>query len=178
MTETTTKALEKINTKALARFLSIAGVATFLPFYIHLQWVTGPIVNALLIIALFLVGRKSALVLCIVPSLMALAGGLLPAVLAPVVPFIILGNILFVFIIDRLYLVLKNDLRGYWLALAAAAAVKYFFLALSSNFVIGFLIKKELMVAVARMLSWTQLFTALTGGMLAWIFLKFLRRVS
>ncbi|MCD4762172.1 iron hydrogenase, partial [bacterium] len=80
----------KVNTRAIARFLALAGVASALPMFIHLQWLTGPLVNAILILALFLIGIRSALVLCMIPSLMALASGLLPAVLAPVVPFIMI----------------------------------------------------------------------------------------
>ncbi|HMB66218.1 MAG TPA: hypothetical protein VKO42_05055, partial [Patescibacteria group bacterium] len=93
-------ALVRANYQALANFLVLAGVVTFLPFVYHVQFVTGPIINAVFVLSLFLLGIRSAVVIALVPSLMALSGGLLPAVLAPAVPFIMIGNIIFIFIID------------------------------------------------------------------------------
>ena len=95
--------LEKVNAQALTAFIGLAGIATALPFFIHLQWITGPIINAIFILVLFLVGIRSALVVALIPSLMALSGGLLPAILAPVVPFIMIGNAIYVLAIDRIY---------------------------------------------------------------------------
>ena len=105
--------LDKVNTQNLAKFIILAGVALFLPFLIHLQWITGPIINALLILILFLVGIRSALVVALIPSLMALAGGLLPAVLAPAVPFIMISNVIYILTIDRFYDRSKNSETGY-----------------------------------------------------------------
>ena len=50
------KVMAQVNTRAIAQFLGLASVATILLFFIHLQWITGPLVNAILIILLFLVG--------------------------------------------------------------------------------------------------------------------------
>jgi len=96
MIYTEEQTMARVNVWAIAQFLGLAGVATLLPFFIHLQWITGPVINAILILILFLVGIRSALVVCLIPSLMALAGGLLPAILAPVIPFIMISNVIFV----------------------------------------------------------------------------------
>src|SRR5680860_819998 len=95
--------LAEVNTKALINFLALAGTATILPFFIHVQLFTGPIINAIFVIALFLVGIRSALIICLIPSLMALSGGLIPAILAPVTPFIMISNAIFVLAIDWFY---------------------------------------------------------------------------
>jgi len=160
----------------MTQFIALAGIASILPFYIHLQWVTGPIVNAILIIVLMLIGIRSALVLCLVPSLMALAGGLLPAILAPAVPFIMLGNVIFVLTVDYLYNYAKNAQTGYWLGVIAAAGLKFLFLLVSVNFITELLVKQELAAKIAQIMSWPQFATALAGGLIAWAVLKWLKR--
>jgi len=188
------QAMARVNIRAMTQFLSLAGVATILPFFIHLQWVTGPIVNAILIIALFLVGIRSALVICLLPSLMALSGGLLPAILAPVVPFIMIGNVIFVLSIDWIYnnriklaTILRSgsdhanvnneENKNYWLGIIVGAGLKFIFLFASINFISRLLIKQELAVKVAQMMSWPQMATAVAGGMIAWVALKWLKRI-
>ena len=170
-------ALVRVNARAIAQFLGLAGVATTLPFFIHLQWVTGPIINAILIITLFLVGIRSALVVCLVPSLMALSGGLLPAVLAPVIPFIMISNVVLVLSVDYFYNAFRNNRRGYWLGVITGALLKFIFLYLSVIWISKLLIKQELVAKVAQMMSWPQFATAVIGGMIAWLVLKWLRRL-
>ncbi len=163
--------------RTAAIFLAIAGSATLLPLFLHIQWMTGPFVNAMLIIMLFLVGIRSALVLCMLPSLAALAGGLLPAPLAPVVPFIMIGNAIYILLIEFFYSRSKDQEKGYWYGVAAGSAGKFLFLYGSVTIIVRLVLKQELAVKVAQMMSWPQLATAATGGMLAWIFLKWIRRI-
>jgi hypothetical protein len=177
MTQIRIKALDSVNVKSITSFITLSGIAIFLPFFIHLQWITGPIVNAILIITLFLVGIRSAMVLAFVPSLMALSGGLLPAVLAPVVPFIMISNIIFVLAIDYIYQNFKDANRGYWLGIVVGAGLKFIFLILSVNFISKLLIKQGLVAKVAQMMSWPQFATAVVGGMIAWVVLKWLKRL-
>ncbi len=169
--------LTKANTRALTSFIVLAGIATISPFYLHLQWITGPIINAIFILALFLVGIRSALIICLVPSLMALSGGLIPAILAPIVPFIMIGNAIFVLSVERIYEASKNINHGYWLGVVVGSGVKFLFLFFSVNFITKLLIKRELATAVAQMMSWPQFATAVMGGMIAWVILKWLKRL-
>ncbi len=168
--------LEKVNAQALTAFIGLAGIATALPFFIHLQWITGPIINAIFILVLFLVGIRSALVVALIPSLMALSGGLLPAILAPVVPFIMIGNAIYVLAIDRIYDWSKNSVSGYFKGILAGSILKFAFLYLSVSWIAKLLIKQELAAAVAKMMSWPQLVTAIIGGAIAWVILKWLKR--
>jgi len=177
MSQQNFKSLTAVNVKALTSFVMLSGIAIFLPFFIHLQWITGPIVNAILIITLFLVGIRSAMVLAFVPSLMALSGGLLPAVLAPAVPFIMISNIIFILTVDYIYHNFKDENKGYWLGIVVGAGLKFIFLILSVNFIAKLLIKQELVVKVAQMMSWSQFATAVLGGMIAWAILKWLKRI-
>lgn len=168
--------LAKVNVQSMTRFIALAGVALILPFFIHLQWISGPIINAILILILFLVGIRSAMIVALVPSLMALAGGLLPAILSPVVPFIMISNAIFVLSIDRIYDWSKNSSQGYWIGVLTGAVLKFLFLYISVSFITKLLIKQELAVKVAQMMSWPQLATAILGGMIAWVILKWLKR--
>jgi riboflavin transporter len=167
----------KVNTAAIAQLLGLSLTATFLPFVIHIQWVTGPLVNALLILILFIVGLRSALVMCFVPSLMALAGGLLPFALAPVIPFIMLGNVVFILAVDYFYKSAKKEINGFWIGVAIGAALKYLFIWFNANLMVTYFMHNELGVAMARLVSWPQFATAVAGGAIAWVILKWLKRI-
>ena len=115
--------------------------------------------------------------MCLVPSLMALAGGLLPAVLAPAVPFIMIGNVIYVLCIDWIYDNCKNNAEGYWWGVIVGSIIKFSFLLVSVNIISKLVIKNELVIKVAQMFSWPQLATAIIGGMIAWVVLRQLNRI-
>jgi hypothetical protein len=171
------QALAGVSVKTATTFLALAGLALALPFFIHLQLLTGPIVNAILILLLFLVDIRAALLVALIPSMMALAGGLLPAVLAPAVPFIMVSNAIFVLTIDQIYNRMKNERQGYWLGVIMGAGLKFIFLFSSVSLISKLLIKQELAAKVAQMMSWPQFATAVAGGVIAWVVLKWLKRI-
>lgn len=88
--------------------------------------------------------------------------GLLPMVMAPMVPFIIMGNFLLVYIFSLLR---KNN---FFLGLIPAALLKFSFLFLVSNFLISFFVKQAIADKIAVMMSYPQLITALMGGIIAY----------
>lgn len=165
------------NTKSVAQFIALAGLATGLPFFIHLQLLTGLIINAILIIILFVVGYRAAVVTSLIPSIMAVAGGLVPMVLAPAMPFIMLSNIIFVTVIDLLFKRGKEDEKAYWQGMVVGAAAKFLFLYTLSLFVIKYLIKPGFVAKAVQMFGWVQFATALAGGIIAYAVLKFLKRI-
>ncbi len=138
------------------------------PALIHQQFVTGPIVNAALLVCAIIVGGPEAAVLGIIPSAIAVVRGTLPAILVPVVPFIAASNLLLVFAFASLYRF------SAWGAMLVAALLKFGFLCLVSAFVVPSLVPQAAPVATL-MLSWPQLVTALAGGLIA---LAVLRRRS
>jgi hypothetical protein len=99
---------------------------------------------------------------------MALSGGLLPAILAPVVPFIMIGNMILILCVDWCYNNFEDKVKGYWFGVIAGATLKFLFLFLSVNIISGLLIKQELAIKVAQMMSWPQFYTAVIGGIIAW----------
>jgi hypothetical protein len=172
---TSTRVWEQVDALWLTRFLGLSAMAIFLPFFIHLPWLTGPLVNAILILVLLLTGFRSAILVSCLPSLMALSGGLLPAVLAPAIPFIMISNIIFVVMIDWSYQRAKTDFSGYWLGVLSGAFLKFVFLFFSVNILAAFFIKAPVLSLVVKMFGWSQLVTALAGGLIAWGVLKFLK---
>lgn len=152
--------------KKFAVFSTLLGIAVLLPALIHSQAITGPIVNATLFLATFLFSPHIAILIGLLPSLVALATGLLPAPLAPMIPFIIIGNTILILVFY--YLKKKN----FWLGVTLASLLKFLFLFSTSSLVIGLLLKKELAKNVALMMNWPQLITALFGGVIAYFVLK------
>lgn len=177
MLYTKEKALVQVNKAVIVQFLFLTGLASVMPFYIHVQWITGPIINAILLITLFLLGIRSAFLVCLIPSLMAFSGGLLPPVLAPVIPFIMIGNIIYVMVTEFVYNYFKDNYKGFFVGFVSGSILKFIFLFLSVNLIGKLLIKQELIFKVAQMMSWTQLVTALSGGMIAFVILKWLKRI-
>ena len=152
--------------------MGLASVAVFLPYLAPSQWITGPIVNAVLILTLLKFGLRNAISVAIAPSLVALSSGLLPVVLAPIVPFIIFGNMILILCVDWAYHSFKDKTKGYWTGVIVGATLKFLFLFLSINIISGLLIKQELVAKVAQMMSWPQFYTAVIGGVIAWGVLK------
>lgn len=158
-------ALDKGRVVSLTQFVALVGIATVVPLF-HQQMITGPIVNATLFVAAALLGTQMAVFVGLIPSIIALSVGTLPAPLAPMVPYIMLSNAILILAFNAF------REKQYWLAVGVASLFKFAFLWSMSSIVIGLLMKKELAESVALMMSWPQLLTALLGGMLAAIFLK------
>jgi len=143
-------------------FVAIVAVAPF----VKQQFIVGPVVNATLFISAATLGISGAIMVGLVPSVISISVGLLPAVLAPMIPFIMISNAILVSVFAPL------RKRSFFLGVVAASVVKYLFLYATSSVVISLLLKKELAHQVALMMSWPQLLTALLGGILAFFFLK------
>jgi len=144
----------------LATLIAIATLAPVIGG--HHQWLTGPIVNATLYLAVILNGTSDALMVGMIPSTVALSVGLLPTVLAPLIPFIVLGNSLLVLAFNRL------RPSGFLPAVVIASFAKYAFLALSSSLVTRLILNEKAALGAAQMLTWPQFFTALMGGLIAY----------
>ncbi len=168
--------LVKANLIIQARLILLLGLAFLIPFYFNIQWVSGPLINAILIIILFLSKRSTAFAASFIPSLAAIAGGLMPMAILPMVPIIIAGNILFIFIIDLIYNRSKDGIKGYWYGVGLGSMAKFIFLGLTVNFFAPIFLKNILLAKIINLFSWPQLATALSGGVIAWAFLKWLKR--
>ncbi len=154
---------------AAVRFLALLAVASLAPA-LDAQALTGTLVNAALFLAVALLGVGPALLLGILPSVISSVTGLLPAALWPMVPFIILSNALLVVSFRAC------GRQSYWRGVLAGSVLKFILLAGTSSFVIGAFVSQPVADKLALMMSWPQLFTALTGGILAHFVLGVVRR--
>lgn len=155
---------------AIAQFAALLGIAVLAPL-LYSQPVTGAIVNATLFVSAVLLGTQSAILIGLIPSLIALSVGLLPIALAPMVPFIITGNAILILVFG--FFKKKN----YWLGVISAGVLKFLFLFSSSSIVIDLILKKEIAQKAAAMMSLPQLFTALAGGAIAYLILKSVKKI-
>jgi hypothetical protein len=165
MNNTKVLAINREKIISLSVFLSLICIASIVPLF-HRQNITGPIVNATLFISTFTLGAQAGIALGLIPSVIALSAGLLAPVLAPMVPFIMISNSILVLVFDAL----KN--KNYWLRVIASSFLKFIFLYATSSVVINLLLKKEVAAQVAIMMSWPQLFTAVGGGILAYLIFR------
>lgn len=160
-----------ITKESVITFVVLLGIATAAPLC-HNQFITGPIVNATLLVAVALLGIRDGILIGLIPSSIALAVGLLPPVLAPMIPFIIVGNAILVLTFGYL----RN--KNYWLGLVSGSVLKFAFLFGTSSVVTSLLVNQKVAANVAVMMSWPQLVTALAGGLLAYGFLQGTKKLS
>ena len=147
----------------VAKFAGVLALALLIPSLGLDQMFTGPLVNALLIATTITLGLPAAVMAGALPSVASLVRGLLPLPMAAMVPYIILGNAALVTLIALLHR------RNYWLALGAAAVVKLGLLFSAVTYLV------TVPPALAGMMQWPQLYTALLGGVIAWAVLGLYR---
>lgn len=123
------------------------------------QPITGPVVNFILLFTVVLNGFYSSMVIGSLSPLIAFSRGILPAPLGPMIPFIILGNLVYiaVFAIARR----KNKKPLYQLlAVVLASVLKYLVLSSAVKFFVA------VPAPIAQAMSFPQLITALLGGLI------------
>ncbi|MEH6452536.1 MAG: hypothetical protein V7782_05770 [Psychromonas sp.] len=143
------------------RFLLLFALITVIPLVTHNQWITGTLVNAILILSYQLLGIRRALFLAFIPSIAALTTGLLPLALVPIIPFIVTSNIILLLIFYWLENV--NEL----LKITLAAFFKFAFLYISTHFITQFFLFDMQYSGVFILMSWHQFMTAAMGGIVA-----------
>lgn len=196
--EAGTVSLENYGTTGLFRFAFLSAVVLVSPL-VFSQPITGSFVNAALFLSAAYFGfRKESFAIAVVPSVVALATGQLPMAFAPLVPFIVTGNLLLVYLAalgfrngfshpspykatelpsGRGAQDLIGASRSYVTTAIVAAVAKSALL-----FAVGVTFSGTLYsgTAVAGMMltmfGWLQLATALAGAVIAFGVLKMLRR--
>ncbi len=165
-----TLTLNKSNVIVISKFAILLAIAAGLPALVHIQAITGPIVNATLFLAVALLGVQSALFIGLIPSVIALSVGLLPSPLAPMVPFIMLSNAILIITFSQL----KE--KNFWLGVASGSILKFLFLFATSFLMTRLIANEQIAQKAASLLSWPQLVTALAGGIIAYLILKIIKR--
>lgn len=153
-------------TNTLTRAAILLGIALVFQFVKMGQFVTGSGINAVLIVAASICGAPWAAAIGAITPFMAVILGVQPPALIPVVPFIIVGNIIYAvaFSLIKKY----NKISG----VIAAALLKFALLYFAVNFFVS--VKPPIKAA----LSFPQLVTALMGGLIALVLIKILESVE
>jgi len=165
MSNTKILAIDRTKINILIQFIVLTVIAVIAPL-IGQQAITGPIVNATLFISTVLLGVRAGILIGLLPSIIALSIGLFPSVLAPMLAFVMTGNVILVIVFDYL------RKRNFWFGVVGASVLKFIFLFVSSSIVVNLIIKTELASRVVNIMSFPQLFTALAGGVLAYLVVK------
>lgn len=147
----------------------LAVVALF-PMFSHSQFITGPIVNATLFLSTVFLGPVATILLSVVSSPIALLTGTLPIFLAPMIPFIILGNIALVIVFQRV------RERNFFGAVVLASMVKFGILFGISMFLMPAIVPDSIARSLSLMMGLPQLLTALLGGFIAFLGLSWIRK--
>lgn len=153
-----------------ARFALALAAALAIPNMGLPQYVTGPLVNALLLLTLEWCGLGQAMAVGMLTPVSAALRGVLPLPLWVMMPFIAVGNAAFV----GVFSLLRRRSPG--LALVAAAVVKFAWLYAAVTALVvwplhvavgGNVAAVAIPQAMVAMMRWPQLGTALAGGLLA-----------
>ncbi|MGI6684536.1 MAG: ECF transporter S component [Bacillota bacterium] len=134
------------------------------------SYITGPVVNAVLILATIFSSVISAVIIGCITPVVALFTGIIPPAALPLVPVIAAANITLAIVF---YLIDKFNRYCAWLG---AAAAKFGIFYLSLNFLLG-LIGVQVPAPMIAAFQIPQLYTALAGGFLAIIIARYLKGV-
>jgi len=135
------------------------------------QLITGTLVNMLLVLSVFLFGLNGAFLIVFIPSMISWFLGLLPLAMGPMIPFIFVGNFIFIAGINMM----KG--KNYWLAGFVAAIAKAAFLFGSSYILFNFFLGGASAKIAASMMGYMQILTACLGVVLAFGVLKIMKRI-
>jgi len=159
-----------IKKEVVVIFIALISVAVGAPLLFKQQFITGPIVNATLILGTVLLSSREGILIGLLPSTIALGAGIISPVLAPMIPFVILGNAILVLTFTYLSKV------NYWLGAIAGSALKFAFLYFTSTLVIKLVVNQQVAPAIAQTMNWPQLVTALAGSIIAFAILKVVKK--
>ncbi|MGO1370461.1 MAG: ECF transporter S component [Senegalia sp. (in: firmicutes)] len=162
-----------MDTKKLVRTALLLALALVfqIGFRQFAQPIVGPLLNMTLILAALMIGPTSAVIIGTLTPIIAFSVGIIG--LAPLIPIIVIGNILFVlafFYINNINMKYSN-----WIALVISALIKFGFLALSVRMILPLFIPKVPMPIIAAF-TLPQLYTAIIGGILAIVIYPLINR--
>lgn len=143
------------------------------------QLVTGSIVNAVLIYTLINYGLNQAIILGMITPIIAASSGFLPLPLLLMLPFITLGNAVYVSVYNLLNK--KYQVAGIFTAAIAKflliyLTVTYFVFKPINVLIAGKAQIVNIPLTIIDMMRWPQLYTAILGGLIALGLLKIKQR--
>ena len=155
-----------IRTKWLTRTAFLLAITLVFQMGGFPQFITGPLVNTMLYLSAMLVGWQGGILIGVLTPFIAAVRGILPPPLAPLIPFIALGNSLMVILFY--WLRPKNRI----IAIVIASLLKFLLLAGAVNLLV------QVPPVVAKMMSIPQLINAIAGGALALVVIILLKKAN
>lgn len=167
----------KSTSQSMIRWVSRTAVLFALTLVIQLlglpQFITGPLVNAFLLLATMMVGVSSGMVIGLFTPWVAFSRGILPAPMGPMIPFfIMLGNVTLVIVFFLITTRRENNIGFLGLGIFIGSIAKYLVLSQSVAFLVS------VPPPVAKMMQFPQLITALVGGVIAIVIKQALGRTN
>jgi len=143
------------------------------------QPITGPVVNMMLFLTTLLLNSTAGVILGCITPLMALLRGQLAPPLLPMVPFIMIANAGLVLVFQIVRRSVKRCQRcktNYIIAVIIASAIKFVILYSAVEILLPAFIGKSLPRPFVLAMSFPQLITAITGGILASIVYQVIKK--
>lgn len=134
----------------------------------------GPLINTILLITTYICGLSFGIIISILIPILAVFTGALAAPLVPFVPFIAIGNIVFVV---GFGIIMNKGKVGLYAGVLVGSFIKYGFLTFASTKLIYMLklaIAPKIATQLGVLFSTPQLITALLGGMVALVIIEIL----
>ncbi|AEE97758.1 ECF transporter S component [Mahella australiensis] len=155
-----------MSTHERIRWLTLTAVLLAITLAVQMiglpQPITGPAVNAMLILSAAFAGPISGIIIGLLTPLIAFMRGILAAPLAPMIPFIMIGNGTLVLLFWLGCRLIKN-LMGSVAGIVTGSVIKFLILSAAVNLIVS------VPEPVAQAMQLPQLFNALIGGVIALI---------
>ena len=158
--------MHQTNIRWLSRTAILLAIALVFQMGGFPQFITGPLINAVLYLAAMIVGWQGGMLIGILTPVIASIRGILPPPLTPLIPFIALGNSILVILF--FWLQSKNKIAG----IIIASLAKFLLLVSAVKLVV------QVPPAIAQMMSLPQLITALAGGAIALVLAHFFKKTN
>jgi hypothetical protein len=139
------------------------------------QFLVGPIINAVLLLSVYICGVKWGVLTAVLTPILAWVVGQLAAPMAPFIPFIIIGNIIYVILFGAI----KEKRYGIYIGIILGSFAKFLFLSLSASYLVRLLkigIPIKVLDKLVLSMGVPQLITALTGGIIAMVLIQILSK--
>lgn len=167
--------MKKFNTTALAQASVLLAICIISQFFKNLSvYITGPIINACLIICVLTAGLGWAIALSVITPVTSyfITGSPIMSAIPLIIPCVMIGNAIIVICVGLLKDKLKFNL-GTFVSMIIGAVLKALFMGIVIAWIIvpNMLPEKMLpkMATIQTTFSVTQLFTALIGSVIAYI---------
>ena len=145
------------------------------------QYVTGSVVNMILIVSVMAAGIPTGLSVGIISPIFASLMGVVPGWQWPLVPFIALGNVMLVLVwhlIGKRSIVNKYVTRCVTVGVAAIVKFLVLYIGIVQVMLHVLELQQPQIVALSATFSITQIFTAIIGGILATLVLPVILKAN